>query len=1177
MDVDEPPSKSARSETANLSSYDTVPTFLRGRLEAPKDKQAAGPIVPILRRRDSEKEKEREREREAENFWRDRIASRPAIERRPRFLERDSYMERERSWSPEYATRSRSRSRERVSSFPSRQRAGLEFASTYLERSRAKRAVSPPRFSSSTNNRTKNRGYYSSDNSDSDEDERPDVRSRERRRRGNESGERRGRRNETERTRNMDDAPYSTNAATGPQEVLSSNRVNAIWDPSQQSDLTIHLKLPVQENLDDKIDEFCRLRRLGDFPSARKFFAQELADQDDNPYVLVQYAEMLLEQGDYATLAKLNGHELFAPGGRLLDSKEGSLLCLYWHMIQVERSRYSPPMPWQSLRGILPALRWLHESLVSTGQNPISSTQIRMLALFLMMTTATVNACIQADWLRRQLSNIFPASFYRRLYIDLLREGRIWDFHDIFIAKLLTDSPEEAIRVFLGSTSDTPSMQAVLDDWTASSGKTNDSLTLLALLDMVLRIGLSPKTMEFANPLALVIMESHPDAMASQIFVQWMFQRVRLALIQCKHEQGGHHERLVAAPGIYLEWDYRVPAYIPVGNENPGWGNVDVPVEYQDLTKSMLSHGKRLGNYHLQAEALGKLIGMSQDPEKELMELCTLQKSVQGDISGYSHTLISSYLVLAAGASADELRKNLREICFNPADCLTTEDKWLASMLLYSMERNAGDADEILSKAFHHSIYLREENLAEFDEKMPELRVKRLKYLRNNINDHVERRQAEYGQLAKYRERAAMDFPEFDELVTEEYIGGYEDAPVVERERVVIERRSSERWEKEKAKEEMKRDEEMKREEEMKRDEERVKELERTLRRIKELRMQKTQEEADKEKKEKREKEVQEERKRALEALESLRTEELLKRKQTAVEELRREEEERRRLEILERAARDEEEKLAAERQRREEVEKRLAQKWHEAHDDPDETKSAPEPRTRGFRRPDSPGSADSLELPDAPDPPGSGRSSPIYKRGRRHKPALRVKRVLVRPVIVQIDRLSPLSSPSASPPGSPRSESGDSNSSDTPSFHGAYRPRQLDPVYEEVSEEDVNGQSHRAYVEELDDSDDPTGPSPGITQAPGATDPKKGKSKRGSDWESYDDGWDSKKGKSKRGGNEEGWGAAWEDLEKKDVGDQALGTAAKETNGHANQQNGKTEDASGEAHAGPSSKGREN
>lgn len=354
-------------ETAERTSSSRTPAFL-------EDRQAKQDAALVY----SSQYLERERARADDDRWRKRIESRPAAVRPG-------------GWSHTGDRGSDARSRSPSQERPSFRREGryypnakyhpyyesrTDYDTRIPETSRGGPPPPPPQQTAQTpiviNNIYARDESLSEDSNASDEDRRNDNgRSRRAGRR------RRGHRNEERRNRGRDKSSSGAHGASGAQQVLSTNGVNAIWDPSQNTDLTIHLKMPLQENQEEKMDEFCRLHRRGDYASARQFFAQELLpEHEDDPYLLVQYAEMLLKQGDYATLASLHGHVAFSPGGRLEESKDGVLLRMYWNMMQVERSINNTPTPWESFSMIPDALQALHDSVSFHGPNLVGSTQV---------------------------------------------------------------------------------------------------------------------------------------------------------------------------------------------------------------------------------------------------------------------------------------------------------------------------------------------------------------------------------------------------------------------------------------------------------------------------------------------------------------------------------------------------------------------------------------------------------------------------------------------------------------------------------------------------------------------------------------------------------------------------------------------------------------------------------
>ena len=72
-----------------------------------------------------------------------------------------------------------------------------------------------------------------------------------------------------------------------------------VWDISRTKDVTMHLELDATEDLEPDLDDFCRLARLGNFQQAKQFFRDNLEQHIDDPYIFVQYAQMLMEMGDY--------------------------------------------------------------------------------------------------------------------------------------------------------------------------------------------------------------------------------------------------------------------------------------------------------------------------------------------------------------------------------------------------------------------------------------------------------------------------------------------------------------------------------------------------------------------------------------------------------------------------------------------------------------------------------------------------------------------------------------------------------------------------------------------------------------------------------------------------------------------------------------------------------------
>lgn len=76
-------------------------------------------------------------------------------------------------------------------------------------------------------------------------------------------------------------------------------------DPLSPQDVTVHMSCPVQDDLEDVLEDCSRLRRLGHFVEAIGLFRDRLGHFLDNRYVVVQYAQCLYEAGQHAEVEKL--------------------------------------------------------------------------------------------------------------------------------------------------------------------------------------------------------------------------------------------------------------------------------------------------------------------------------------------------------------------------------------------------------------------------------------------------------------------------------------------------------------------------------------------------------------------------------------------------------------------------------------------------------------------------------------------------------------------------------------------------------------------------------------------------------------------------------------------------------------------------------------------------------
>lgn len=84
-----------------------------------------------------------------------------------------------------------------------------------------------------------------------------------------------------------------------------------VFDVNHPQDASVHLELPITDDHDAELEEFCRLQRLGNFGAAEDYFKNKLEPYLSKPYVFVQFGQMLLEKGDYLAFERLNPEAVF--------------------------------------------------------------------------------------------------------------------------------------------------------------------------------------------------------------------------------------------------------------------------------------------------------------------------------------------------------------------------------------------------------------------------------------------------------------------------------------------------------------------------------------------------------------------------------------------------------------------------------------------------------------------------------------------------------------------------------------------------------------------------------------------------------------------------------------------------------------------------------------------------
>ncbi|KAK6957709.1 hypothetical protein Daesc_000497 [Daldinia eschscholtzii] len=455
--------------------------------------------------------------------------------------------------------------------------------------------------------------------------------------------------------------------------------------------------MSVQEDLDDSLEEFCRLQRLGDFASAKRFFADNLQEHLYKPNILIEYAEMLLEQGDYNSLSEIDCSTIYDTADNDEDSSDGRLLRSYWYLMQVLISCHKPDMVLHDYSNIMTETFFnldIIESSVFAEEK-----EIKMVAM-----------ANRISLFQERLRDLFYSPFYRSLYAILLRQGRIWDLHDISVARMTIQRLDVS-----WDWSDDPSprqrIQNLIKDW-SSAIKGYDTSTTLALLSILVPYvqsrsidlggkadALTEYVMEQSTLLAASVMENDPNSMRSRPFVRWMLAKSHT---KCPGQLDHQLEYIDSYPGmVFHNKDYTLPGYVPLKIENPGWKVHQVASDIEEPVRTAVKASQLLGDYRTEANALQLLITFSAKPTQEFEALGNLQNKTQGDILNYTTTLISKYLICDTEASRNDLKREISEPLSNPLlhTYIGHLQSWALWMLRHALETDGSAAKKDLEKA----------------------------------------------------------------------------------------------------------------------------------------------------------------------------------------------------------------------------------------------------------------------------------------------------------------------------------------------------------------------------------------------------------------------------------------------------------------------------------------------
>ncbi|KAF4948981.1 hypothetical protein FGADI_9266 [Fusarium gaditjirri] len=436
--------------------------------------------------------------------------------------------------------------------------------------------------------------------------------------------------------------------------------LDAIYNSVHSKDVTVHLELDVVNDLDDELEEFNRLVRQGWFKNAQSFFNQYLATHKSNPWVFVQYAEMLIEMGDYKSFNELNLNQVFFQHGTTtVESDALDILKRNWNLLKVTALSHSH-FSVKQIRDQVPTLG----DMLSLSDNP-GSTEIKIACL--IMYTAGIRAMRDTYSLLYSETRLGVRADWEKVYRNLLRQGRVWDFRDLFLAFWNSNGTKKTEEMLLG---DRSIFEVILTDWSVDQG---DGSTLLALLDTLAHLMIkSPVSKEItpfleaclsaAQDIGESIMRRFPDSTRTRPFLLWILAH---SSISARRGDGKPMDIIDSDNYGGMAWyptHIGLPFYIPFRQEIPDWTPPDLTTDSFRPLEMVIKAAKENQDYVIQGLCLKEIAVRSRDPTATLSELVQLEKEIQHDNQGYLQTCLAKYLVSKDKGSRERLLKDLGDL-----------------------------------------------------------------------------------------------------------------------------------------------------------------------------------------------------------------------------------------------------------------------------------------------------------------------------------------------------------------------------------------------------------------------------------------------------------------------------------------------------------------------------------
>ncbi|KAL2860016.1 hypothetical protein BJX68DRAFT_260987 [Aspergillus pseudodeflectus] len=461
-----------------------------------------------------------------------------------------------------------------------------------------------------------------------------------------------------------------------------------ILNPAISKDVTVHFDMDVTDDVGCLLEEFSRLKRLGDFQAAAQYFDENLGGFTDVVPVVIEYADMLVEQGAYQRL-----EDFLRPHHQLLQrirkvgldfTDEERYTFLYRLNLRLLNAYASMHLtgdtakPSHAVHAVADAL-----SLVSRDRAPplasLDSAEVQIFAYALKILS----------WIERETDSNPESEFdywanCNHLYEPLIAMGQVWDARDLICALIESEGASNTWDIMFQTDIESPgAFTKLLADWNTEQ---YDEATYLAILDILVHasnalssctfsaptpedLSLAARCLNHARDIATCLKENNPDLVHCRSYLAWILAETQLR--RKRRPTGsdlGRH--LSGYPGLTV-WTNTLPIYLPIRSENPTWcppsGTPEqIRTSDDELLEAAVETAMGREDYTTEVACLAELIyrgtGGPQIREQRLSRMYDLQFRCQRDVLNAQHTCLSRFLTRSNDQDRRALLADINEL-----------------------------------------------------------------------------------------------------------------------------------------------------------------------------------------------------------------------------------------------------------------------------------------------------------------------------------------------------------------------------------------------------------------------------------------------------------------------------------------------------------------------------------